>query len=51
MNSKEKPMSLALPKPVTTYLAAVEAKDTGCYPCALRTEANAKPRRLMNEKA
>ena len=29
MNSKEKPMSLALPKPVTTYLAAVEAKDTG----------------------
>ena len=29
MNSKEKTMSLALPKPVTTYLAAVEAKDTG----------------------
>ena len=29
MNSKEKPMSPALPKPVTTYLAAVEAKDTG----------------------
>ena len=22
-----------------------------CYPCALQTEANAKPRRSMNEKA
>ena len=29
MNLKEKAMSLTLPKPVTTYLAAVEAKDTG----------------------
>jgi hypothetical protein len=29
MNLKEKAMSLILPKPVTTYLAAVEAKDTG----------------------
>jgi hypothetical protein len=29
MNPKEKPMSLALRKPDTTYPAAVEAKDTG----------------------
>jgi hypothetical protein len=34
MNLKEKAMSLILPKPVTTYLAAVEAKDTGMLsPC------------------
>ena len=29
MNLKEKAMSLTVPKPVTIYLAAVEAKDTG----------------------